>query len=103
MFNQRLTYFIDERPLQGDAIANALSGHQASAGFDAIVTENSTLAIAHAIKKSTGKGKITHVLPLSDEVKGALPSDVEAIWTWVSSAYDPDADEACKSATVLTK
>ena len=88
---------------KADAIVTELSGHQASAGYDAIVTETSTLAVAHAIKKSAGKGKVTHILPLSDEVKGALPSDVEAAFTIVSSAYKPEADEACKSDITFTK
>lgn len=82
---------------------NELSGHKATTGYDAIVTETSTLALAHAIKKSAGKGRVTHILPLSDEVKGALPSDVEAAFTIVSSAYKPEADEACKLTIALVK
>ena len=66
-------------------------------GYDAIVTETSTAAIAHAILKSTGKGKVTHVAPPKhDEVKSSAPSGVDVELTLVASAYKPEEDEACK-------
>jgi len=73
-----------------DAIVSELAGHQAVAAYDAIVSETSTLALAHAIVKSKGKGKITHVLPLKDDVKNSLPSGVEVVSTLVSSAHKDD-------------
>ena len=68
-------------------------------GYDAIVTETSTAAIAHAILKSTGKGRITHVAaPKNDKIKATLPLGVDLYPTFVGSAYNPEEDEACKFA-----
>lgn len=71
------------------------------AGYDAIVTDTSTLAIAQAINKVAGKGIITHILPLSEDTKKALPPTVEAKMTIVSSAHLPEKDEACTYTSFL--
>lgn len=80
---------------------NELAGHPLSLGYDAIVTMTSTLAIAHAITKSTGKGKVTHILPLMDEVKNELPSDVQASFTYVATSHKSEEDEGCTHRLTL--
>ncbi|THH02382.1 hypothetical protein EW145_g6757 [Phellinidium pouzarii] len=75
-----------------DALVKALSGYTCSTAYDAIVAGNSTVTLARAVAKTSpnGSGKVTHILPLSDDLKKQFPSNVAPVHTYVGTAFSKD-------------
>lgn len=86
----------DDFVLQADALVTASAEHRISHILDAVTENDSTLLLARVLARISpdGTGKVTYVLPLSDEdlkVK-EFPAGIDAEFTSVGSAYGEDEE-----------
>ncbi|KAI0752214.1 chaperonin 10-like protein [Irpex lacteus] len=95
---------VDYRDYQGEALADALvtasKGLRISHILDAVTENDSTLLLARVLARISpdGKGKVTYVLPLSEEdlkIK-QFPAGIDAEFTSVGSAYGEDEEFAAR-------
>ncbi|KAL5498917.1 hypothetical protein ACEPAH_1435 [Sanghuangporus vaninii] len=89
---------VDYREHTGDALKKALieaaEGRNVQWVYDAITDKGSTIILSHVLAEvsPTGKGKVTFVLPVSDDELKRIPEGIEHELTRVGTAYGEDKD-----------
>ncbi|KAL5522797.1 hypothetical protein ACEPAG_8815 [Sanghuangporus baumii] len=94
----RTDVIVDYREHVGDALEKALveasRGRNVQWVYDAITEKGSTVILSRILAKvsPTGKGKVTFVLPISDDEIKQIPEGIEHELTSVGTAYAEDKD-----------
>ncbi|KAL5481118.1 hypothetical protein ACEPAI_10059 [Sanghuangporus weigelae] len=89
---------VDYREQVGDALEKALVEASRDRNvqwvYDAVAEKESTIILSRILVKAspTGKGKVTFVLPVSDDELKQIPEGIEYELTRVSTAYEEDKD-----------
>ncbi|KAL5498915.1 hypothetical protein ACEPAH_1433 [Sanghuangporus vaninii] len=89
---------VDYREHTGDALEKALieaaTGKNVQWAFDVITEKGSTVLLSRVLAKvsPTGKGKVTFLLPVSDDELKQFPEGIEHKHTFVGTAYGEDKD-----------
>ncbi|OCB90534.1 GroES-like protein [Sanghuangporus baumii] len=89
---------VDYREHSGDALEKALieaaTGKNVQWAYDAIAEKGSTVILSRVLAKvsPTGKGKVTFLLPVSDDDLKKIPEGIEYERTFVGTAYGKDKD-----------
>ncbi|KAL5522937.1 hypothetical protein ACEPAF_1204 [Sanghuangporus sanghuang] len=89
---------VDYREHSGDALEKALieaaTGKNVQWAYDAIAEKGSSVILSRVLAKvsPTGKGKVTFLLPVSDDDLKKIPEGIEYERTFVGTAYGKDKD-----------